>query len=970
MIRSKDVDSTLVTKEASQFEATEDDADTDISSMASAPPSPLLPTSLPCVSASDRQTPLNTAQTCGSMVESACAVVAIAAAAQLLKESTPERTSSANVMQQQQMKSESEELAVRTQKYDIHEQATSSEHKAISFTTDHSGRHALPRDEVDSSRPLTGIPQQSSTESWQQVPRLDQPTSQACKGEQMRMVSNVGPESRPESLYEQKSSQISSRTEQTMTAQTTTTVEGSPRQVVKGVAGSLHFDIESDYAESLRSSHRSIDEDSSPLDLEQSLPADAFSVQFPHLTHSSHSDSCPSAERPGGIPQYFPYPSESQSPAIMSSPAEYSEAEAGTVTTLANQIHGNVTKHDVGFEEHVSTFSVLADSSSMVPAERIEPRTLDDVRVYPPASSLSPSSLTPTAGEPSVGKRADQVVESSECALSIVHVPPSHGTLGVEYSSGEFTGLASSLAQEERTKIVHMQTTPGVDSDHKWQINTGIHDSKEPPPSYQDAVSDYEYSSVQPSDALTGDEYLSLRQRTQHSGGQKSGTLNVASNEFRQGSEEGASALERRSALRATLLRNDKEVGESTSLPVEGEAVLGTRQKLSIQGVGSASKTDGERVLDQQIGVVSRECASTSGAVTTQHPVETISPFRSTSPYEVRTTPITNSFEDAVSSRRQEYQGHMTTGGIHVSKVDEEKDTNYRCTQRRPVTPTFPQTQATRATLSTAVAMQGNDEGVSNTVSPVLAPENTIILSHSEATESHGCSVTEDDKQVESEDRQCTRRVDGSYEQRRTTQSSDYAGRTSSDRDIEETIISNEHAVVQQEPKSTLTVESTAVHSRTRTKCIDSTPEQPITALTPSASFGRGDVDTFPSSPDAHNARVTFKNTDEYLGTTTATDQLSERIEKEVVEHSTTDIESSRSDLIIRSAVIQTSQLGTSKPQHSVDDVVDSSSMCAFRFSSHFYNGFCSFLCSNQFRCHPDNEESQCVRLRHRNTDV
>ena len=112
----------------------------------------------------------------------------------------------------------------------------------------------------------------------------------------------------------------------------------------------------------------------------------------------------------------------------------------------------------------------------MVQIERSEPQTHGDVNpelrvAYSPASSLSPSPLTPTTGgETSVGMRADLVVESSERALRCVHFPPSHTVLGVESSSGQLTGPASSsLAREERT-----QTTSGTNSDYEWQINTGI----------------------------------------------------------------------------------------------------------------------------------------------------------------------------------------------------------------------------------------------------------------------------------------------------------------------------------------------------------------------------------------------------------------------------------------------------------------------------------------------------------------
>ena len=93
--------------------------------MASGPPSTLPPTSLVPVPASDRQTTFNAARITESGIESACAAAAIAAGAQLSKEFIHGDISSRKV--QEQMKSESEELTVRKQeKYDIHEQGTSS----------------------------------------------------------------------------------------------------------------------------------------------------------------------------------------------------------------------------------------------------------------------------------------------------------------------------------------------------------------------------------------------------------------------------------------------------------------------------------------------------------------------------------------------------------------------------------------------------------------------------------------------------------------------------------------------------------------------------------------------------------------------------------------------------------------------------------------------------------------------------
>lgn len=94
--------------------------------MASAPPRPLSPTSLTCVPASGSQITSDAAQITGSKVASACAVVAIAAGAQLSEEFIHGGTSSTKVMQQH-MKSESEELTAKMkEKNGVHEQATSS----------------------------------------------------------------------------------------------------------------------------------------------------------------------------------------------------------------------------------------------------------------------------------------------------------------------------------------------------------------------------------------------------------------------------------------------------------------------------------------------------------------------------------------------------------------------------------------------------------------------------------------------------------------------------------------------------------------------------------------------------------------------------------------------------------------------------------------------------------------------------
>lgn len=71
-------------------------------------------------------------------------------------------------------------------------------------------------------------------------------------------------------------------------------------------------------------------------------------------------------------------------------------------------------------------------------------------------------------------------------------------------------------------------------------ILAGSSGSKEPPPSYQDAVSTYKNSPIQPSDVLSGDDRQSLRPYAQYRGDEKSSTRNAASNEFRRRSEGGA----------------------------------------------------------------------------------------------------------------------------------------------------------------------------------------------------------------------------------------------------------------------------------------------------------------------------------------------------------------------------------------------------------------------------------------------
>jgi len=152
-------------------------------------------------------------------------------------------------------------------------------------------------------------------------------------------------------------------------------------------------------------------------------------------------------------------------------------------------------------------------------------------------------------------------------------------------------------------------------------------DNKEPPPSYQDAISDYDNSPIRPSVALSGDDHQSMRRYMQCRGDDKSLTLGVASDELQRRSEEGAPALEQHWNLQAPCPKNDRDVSESAPLPVEAEDVLRTHQEITsgslspmrmqanmacrIERVSWASKTDEERVLDQHFGVVSRECAKT-----------------------------------------------------------------------------------------------------------------------------------------------------------------------------------------------------------------------------------------------------------------------------------------------------------------------------------------------------------------------
>lgn len=160
-----------------------------------------------------------------------------------------------------------------------------------------------------------------------------------------------------------------------------------------------------------------------------------------------------------------------------------------------------------------------------------------------------------------------------------------------------------------------------------------------------------------------------------------------------------------------------------------------------------ASNTDRKRVFDQHTGVGSREYASSmSEPHTAQHQID----------YEVRTTSATNSFEDAGRSGRQEYQGHMATGGNAVADatkssttrsmsvvmsqnqmpVSKMEDTIHRCTPQQ--SSTFPESQATTTIRFTTMEMQADGEGVRENVSPILAPDNVL------ATESRRSSVAKD----------------------------------------------------------------------------------------------------------------------------------------------------------------------------------------------------------------------------------
>lgn len=99
-------------------------------------------------------------------------------------------------------------------------------------------------------------------------------------------------------------------------------------------------------------------------------------------------------------------------------------------------------------------------------------------------------------------------------------------------------------------------------------------DDNEPPPNYQDAISDYEYPSARPNGSLTGDAHRSLRQYTQCFDDQKSGSLNAPSNELWQRSEEGVTALQ------VTCPGNDRGGSESILPREKDEKSLDTHQEI------------------------------------------------------------------------------------------------------------------------------------------------------------------------------------------------------------------------------------------------------------------------------------------------------------------------------------------------------------------------------------------------------
>lgn len=104
-----------------------------------------------------------------------------------------------------------------------------------------------------------------------------------------------------------------------------------------------------------------------------------------------------------------------------------------------------------------------------------------------------------------------------------------------------------------------------------------ISDREEPPPSYQDAISDGNNSDIQPSD---GDDRQSLRPYGQYCSDEKAKTHNTASNEICLRSEEGTSTLERRCAFRITCPESDEDADESIPSLVHTEDVLEVHQQI------------------------------------------------------------------------------------------------------------------------------------------------------------------------------------------------------------------------------------------------------------------------------------------------------------------------------------------------------------------------------------------------------
>lgn len=240
----------------------------------------------------------------------------------------------------------------------------------------------------------------------------------------MQGVSDIDPESKSEStLCEQRSlkaSEVSSRTEQTSTVQEITAsvvfspmylspkagifrsndsvaLKPSPGQVVKGAAGSLHLDMESNSTKRIQSPHQSLDEGNSAWDLRgcvcsllcllhssqecdmssSSLSTDLYpSTQPSHVSHSPLSDSHPSScpDTPGGASQIFSYSPENSPPAILcASPCDYSEPPAGTAVIPADEIQGDVAKRtvQVGENSECTLSCVHAPVANLLGSHRI-----------------------------------------------------------------------------------------------------------------------------------------------------------------------------------------------------------------------------------------------------------------------------------------------------------------------------------------------------------------------------------------------------------------------------------------------------------------------------------------------------------------------------------------------------------------------------------------------------------------------